>query len=703
LRESLTSTWPGQVGFDKGFKDNYGYYYAKRVPPNKFSSCSSGYTLIPDFIPRFREYTSGDCIIFIDDNDYAVGLKQNPNVDNQQVISIDLFDSLDNSTSSHNPVPVEDLDICDPIVVAFDLEVVPGFEYNVIKQLASDLESLNDQENITVPYCKSRHRFGETWLYDGCSLIQLEQNRAWCSCTHLTDLSFSFKDLNISWNKVFTNLNTQPVNFDTVKSQPTTIVGIILILLVIRLLPEVQMRTIDRELLAQPCIFTDTGFELVVVKSVFYRRYRALAQKTIYGRFWALFLLEFRNNHPIFGIWLRDYGTNYTGHQRVIVVFAGLGTALATEALFYGITWSQPMEEFLTTAVVSVLVSIFPFFAKFTIKKHNTKVLDEDFKEEKSQMQECRITCRLFCCCFLLEFSKCGREILRTFFLTPGDIEKSLLDVHDKQRMFQISDRRQAIVQGYKNTNAICREIKVEDHEFKKLEKWQSVYLKKQYKCPLCLSKLIWPACMRQFAWILLLLYLICCMVVIVQFGVNFDKDETAEVPPQIVAEAQSECRTRNMDGIQLVTDVAVYSIHQFNAYNISAEHFNNDFTRYPPSTLKLFSDDRTEAFRFLSAAIVAWIAGIFIIPLIKNAVAAGVTLFIYRRFPGSVKDLCERQAEKFKGEEKLHLEDFKFLLFFFPSVLLDKEEYMAAPLIIHKGCCPTSINSCAGFCSCND
>jgi len=121
------------VGFDKGFKDDYGYYYAKRVFPNGFSKCSSNYTLMPDFIPQFTDYTSGDCIIFIDDHDYALVLGPNPNlqdpVDNQQVISIDLFDSLDNNTSSHNPVPVEDLDICDPIVVAFDLQIAPGFQY----------------------------------------------------------------------------------------------------------------------------------------------------------------------------------------------------------------------------------------------------------------------------------------------------------------------------------------------------------------------------------------------------------------------------------------------------------------------------------------------------------------------------------------------------------------------------------------------
>jgi len=544
--------------------------------------------------------------------------------------------------------------------------------------------------------------FGDEWLYEGCSLIQLYQNRAWCSCIHLTDLSISRNDLQISLKKVFTNLNTQPVNFGTMKSQPTTFVGVILFILLLRLLPEVQMRTTDRELLAQPYIFTDTGFNLVVVKSVFYRRYRALAQKTIYGRFWAIFLLEVCNNHPIFGIWLRDYGTNYTGHQRLIVVFAGLGTALATEALFYGITWSQPIEELLTTAVVSVLVGIFPLFAKFTIKRHKTKFLDEDFGYEKSQMQEWRFTCRLFCCCFSLAFCKCGRNILRTLFLTPGDIKTSLLDVNKLRRTFHISDRRLAIVEGVKYTKSSCREIKVEDREFKKLEKWQSVYLTKQYKCPFCLSKLIWPACMRKFAWIILMLYLIGCSAVIIQFGVSFDRDETAEVSPQVVAEAQTECVTRDMDGIQFVTDVTLYSSLQHNASKVSAENINNDFTRYPPSTFKLFSDDSTEAFRFLSSAIVAWIAGIFIIPLIKNAIAAGVTLYIYRRFPRSVKDLCERKAEKFKGKEKLNSEDFKFLLFFYPSVIFDKEGYMAAPLII-KGCCTSSISSCAGFCAGND
>jgi len=115
----------------------------------------------------------------------------------------------------------------------------------------------------------------------------------------------------------------------------------------------------------------------VVRKSAFFKKYRALAKKRAAVRLCTLFAWEVRNNHPIFGIWLRDTGTNYTGHQRVIVVFAGLGTSLATEAIFYGITWSQPVEEFLTTVAVSGIVSILPIIAKIGMKKHKTDFLSK--------------------------------------------------------------------------------------------------------------------------------------------------------------------------------------------------------------------------------------------------------------------------------------------------------------------------------------
>ena len=92
LKESLVDTLPGQAGFSKSTNDNYGDYSAKRAAANRFSACSTTQTWMPNFIPAFRELQSGDCITFIDDQDYGFELERRRQTEQsyveQQVIYI---------------------------------------------------------------------------------------------------------------------------------------------------------------------------------------------------------------------------------------------------------------------------------------------------------------------------------------------------------------------------------------------------------------------------------------------------------------------------------------------------------------------------------------------------------------------------------------------------------------------------------------
>lgn len=296
LKESLTDTQPGQVGFSKLNNDAYGQYSAKRVAADEFSSCSTSNTWMPDFIPAFHNSKSGDCITFVDNQDYGFEGMRKPQADvhagSQQVISIDLYHSSERTVE--NSVIVDSLDMCNPVVIALDSEVVPGIDYkNVTEQMAIALNTSNSNETMTyrVPSCESRHGFGDNWVNTGCSLIRWEENRTWCACTHLTSISTRPKDLSISFNKILKNRNTLPITYETVKNHPIApFCAILLILLLIRLLPEVQMRSNDRELLAQPYIFSNRGFEKIVLHSAFYRFYQALARKGTCDRLCKLFV-----------------------------------------------------------------------------------------------------------------------------------------------------------------------------------------------------------------------------------------------------------------------------------------------------------------------------------------------------------------------------------------------------------------------------
>jgi len=671
LKESLTDTYPGQVGFAKDMINNYGRYFAKRVSPSRFSLCSTSQTWLPDFIPEFRNGRSGDCLTFVDDEDYGSEgnrrrLSGQRSVQ-QQVISIDLYESSERNVD--NSIAVGTLDTCDPVVIALDAEVVTGIDQeSFVREITYDLQMSNNTKNMTymVPSCESRRGLGDEWVNTGCTLIRWDQKRTWCSCTHLTDITASPHGISISFNRVFKNRNTLPMNWETVKSHPIApLCAIILIALLIRLLPEVPMRSTDRELLAQPYIFTNIGFKNIVIHSAFYKKYWALAKRRTWVRLCSLFAWEVRNHHPIFGVWCRDMGTNYTGHQRVIVVFVGLSTSLAMEAFFYGVTWSQPLEELLTSAAVSCVVSLLPYIAKRAMTKHRTEVLDSIFIVEKARMQGCRAGCRYMSCCCFCGFCEYGRYIVSHVTVFPADCKDLLFET--KANKFWISDRRRAIIEGAYIEKFDVRkgtEIRKDDIQFKTLEDWQGYYLKKQYK---------WPRCMRIFAWTVLLLHLAGCSTVIISYGVNFDRDEQAEVDSEIVAAATTKCQPRPFDDRQVHTDVAVDSTINFVASNMSAELVNSEYTRYPQSSLELYSKSTTESFRFLSSSIAAWIVGVLVLPFLKNFLMACGTFIIYRRFSNNVDETFKSffcSNVDLEETKELKSEDFKFLFLLFPTDL---------------------------------
>ena len=81
----------------------------------------------------------------------------------------------------------------------------------------------------------------------GCSLIKWERNRTWCTCTHLTDISSKRKELSISLSRIIKNRNTLSINYETIRNNPVApVCVVILIMLVVRLLPEVRMLYTDR-------------------------------------------------------------------------------------------------------------------------------------------------------------------------------------------------------------------------------------------------------------------------------------------------------------------------------------------------------------------------------------------------------------------------------------------------------------------------
>merc|ERR1711920_683337 len=141
----------------------------------------------------------------------------------------------------------------------------------------------------------------------------------------------------------------------------------------------------------------------------------------------------------------------------------------------------------------------------------------------------------------------------------------------------------------------------------------------------------------------------------------------------------------------------------------MSAEMVNSEYTRYPQSSLELYSKGTTESFRFLSSSISAWIVGVLVLPFLKNFFMAIGTLIVYRQFSNNVENTCgsdfssrinlEETKELKKEDFKLKKEDFKFLFLLYPTDLpIDVERRDGNVLrglpVIEKTKCK---NSCLG------
>merc|ERR1719320_2075 len=79
-----------------------------------------------------------------------------------------------------------------------------------------------------------------------------------------------------------------------------------------------------------------------------------------------------------------------------------MATSLASQSMFYGVTFSHPLDELITSTMVAVAVSTMPFLSKMVMKKHRPKIMDlTALEKERERMEKCRAFCRYTSGCCL--------------------------------------------------------------------------------------------------------------------------------------------------------------------------------------------------------------------------------------------------------------------------------------------------------------
>jgi len=141
---------------------------------------------------------------------------------------------------------------------------------------------------------------------------------------------------------------------------------------------------------------------LLVRDSAFFLAHKAKNHPYFWSRFSLLLLSKIRNSHPVFSICLRNTGTNFTPHQRLLCVVSSLATSLAINAIFYGYTFETPASETTTTLMVIVIAGIIPKFGKMWFVKHKMTLHTSSKQRivDKWNEQRTRFKYWIGCYCF---------------------------------------------------------------------------------------------------------------------------------------------------------------------------------------------------------------------------------------------------------------------------------------------------------------
>jgi len=408
LRQSLTDTLPGQTGYVNR-DQSYGKSTANRVEPSSIFDCSNDFVSFGHVI-QTDDMSSVDCTIRTDDFDISSWLagserRRSEVIGYEEIVTVNLYDSTyqasgglyDETASAINVSLLED---CEPVIVRIKTTIFNGMDYNTIISQNNG----SGKQTWEVPLCLAlEYGYSTNWSDNGCALISWDDTSAYCACRHLSSFTTSVSDY-IPSIELFKDAMRADITWESLWQNPITpICTITIMALLFRLLPEFRYHCSDYHPLAHKRIWSDQKWNLVKHSSYF-NYLKAKSGKSLFSRCWKIYLWQFRNEHPVFGLCFRDTATNYTGHQRFLSVMASLAAALAVQAVFYGQTFETPYQETATQGMLSIFCAIIPSLGKKIFKTHQTS--EKNYGKVRiwnEGLSKLRTFCRCMCCCRKLE------------------------------------------------------------------------------------------------------------------------------------------------------------------------------------------------------------------------------------------------------------------------------------------------------------
>jgi len=419
LLESLTDTLPGQNGF--GTEDNNTKIKAQRKTPDLLKEVSTDYADLPSFSSSLGATDTTDCLMRADKFDVFSNKTSNETTVGN-VVSINLFDSSEQTSSRRlrkgyrrrgweqmrrrtDPVEIVSIDECEPIIIVIQ---TTAFEDESALIGTSGAPNVTNGTMFEFPQCVSvptsdpTAAGGSVWNTSGCTVIEWNSTTATCSCTHLSafgsDLSAFIPDFS-----VFTDSGVSAITMESLARNYTVVIAsLTLVYILFRVMPTLEHKASDKHLLAHQFVWAERRW-LLVKESAFFITHKAKAHTSFWVRWSLLWRVMLRNGHPVFSILLRNTGTNFTGHQRLLCVLSSLGTCLAINAVFYGYTFEAPATETTTMLLVTIISAIIPTLGKKMFQKHKMKTHTAARQRQMEKKNE-RLNCITYLDWLLLLF-----------------------------------------------------------------------------------------------------------------------------------------------------------------------------------------------------------------------------------------------------------------------------------------------------------
>jgi len=381
LLESLTDTLPGQNGFNS--VDDQTKMKVQRKSPDEISEASTEYADLPEF-PALDGSSSADTLMRADTFDIYTNTSSVGDI-----VSVNLFDSSLQATSRRlskgfrrrkeqirrlaELVEIHNMDECEPILLVMQTTafadrtdlIGTGVAPNVINGTEFEFP-----ECLSVPTSDPSAAGGRsTWNSSGCTVIWWTNTTATCSCTHLSafgaDLSSFIPDFSCFTDPGISSINLASLS----RNYMVVVASFTLLFILIRMMPNLEKKASDKHLLAHQFIWAERRY-LLVKESMFFMLYKSKTHKYFWTRWSLIYRVTLRNLHPVLSICLRNTGTNFTAHQRLLCVLSSLGTCLAINSIFYGFTFETPVTETSTIIFVTIIASIIPRIGKLLFVKH---------------------------------------------------------------------------------------------------------------------------------------------------------------------------------------------------------------------------------------------------------------------------------------------------------------------------------------------